>query len=91
MDATFASTKKGARHRPDRSGKGTKIVALPCGDGLLLAVTVGSASPAEYRLVESVLTGKFLDELPAQLIGDKAYNSDRFDEALVTEYGMASS
>lgn len=45
-------------------GKGAKIVAIASGDGLPLAMSVESASPSECRLVEAVLTGCFLDELP---------------------------
>ena len=47
-----------------------------------------SASPAECQLVEEALAGSFLDELPARLIGDKAYDSDPLDEKLVAEYGI---
>ena len=49
---------------PTKRGKGTKIVAIASGDGLPLAISVESASPAECRLVEAVLAGCFLDELP---------------------------
>jgi hypothetical protein len=38
--------------------------------------------------VEEVLAGGFLDELPARLIGDKAYDSDPLDIRLATEYGI---
>jgi transposase len=34
------------------------------------------------------LAGSFLDELPARLIGDKAYDSDGLDERLQAEYGI---
>ena len=44
--------------------------------------------PAECLLVEEVLAGSFLDELPARLVGDKAYDSDALDEQLATEYGI---
>src|SRR5207248_1411587 len=47
-----------------------------------------SASPAECQLVEEVLAGSFLDELPARLIGDKAYDSDALDHKLADEYGI---
>ena len=67
---------------PARRGKGAKIIAIGSGDGLPLAVTVESASPAECKLVEAVLTGCFLDQLPARLIGDKAYDSDALDEQM---------
>jgi len=38
--------------------------------------------------VEYVLAGSFLDELPARLIGDKAYDSDKLDQWLSGEYGI---
>jgi transposase len=88
VDATFASTKKGAlpSARPG-AVKGTKIVAIASGDGLPLAISVESASPAECRLVEAVLAGCFLEELPERLIGDKAYDSDGLDKQM-SEYGI---
>ena len=55
---------------------------IASGDGLPLAVSVESASPAECRLVEAVLAVCFLDELPERLIGDKAYDSDALDEQM---------
>ena len=73
---------------PTKRGKGTKIVAIASGDGLPLAVTVESASPAECKLVEAVLAGCFLDEVPERLIGDKAYDSDALDQTLAEEYGI---
>jgi hypothetical protein len=69
---------------PTRRGKGTKIVAVAADNSLPLAVSVQSASPAECQLVEEVLAGSFLDELPARLIGDKAYDSDKLDQKLRT-------
>jgi len=38
--------------------------------------------------VEYVLAGSFLDELPARLIGDKAYDLDPLDRTLQDEYGI---
>jgi len=38
--------------------------------------------------VEQVLAGSFLDELPARLIGDKAYDSDPLDQKLVEDYDI---
>jgi len=38
--------------------------------------------------VEQVLAGSFLDELPARLIGDKAYDSDKLDETIAQKYGI---
>jgi len=34
------------------------------------------------------LAASFIDELPAKLIGDKAYDSDPLDQKLATEYGI---
>jgi transposase len=38
--------------------------------------------------VEDVLAASFLDQLPARLIGDKAYDSDPLDQKLADEYGI---
>jgi len=83
VDATFASAKK---RLPQRGWQGYKIVAIASGDGLPIALSVESASPAECRLVEGVLAGCFLDELPETLIGEKAYDSDLLDKQLADEY-----
>jgi len=73
---------------PTKRGKGTKIVAITDDHGLPLAVSVESASPHESQLVEGVLGQSFLDTLPARLIGDKAYDSDRLDRDLAERYGI---
>jgi transposase len=38
--------------------------------------------------VEYVLAGSFLDQLPARLVGDKAYDSDPLDRTLREEHGI---
>ena len=53
------------------------IVAMVSGEIRPLAISVESDSLAECRLVEVVLIGCLLDELPERLIGDKAYDSDK--------------
>ena len=73
---------------PTRRGKGTKIIAIAASNSLPLAVAVDSAPPAECQLVEYVLAGSFLGELPERLIGDKAYDSDKLDQRLSEEYGI---
>lgn len=80
--------KRGFAIGPTRRGKGTKIVAIAADNSLPLAVTVESASPAECHLVEDALAASFLDELPARLIGDKAYDSDGLDRKLAEDYGI---
>jgi transposase len=42
----------------------------------------------ESQLVEEALAGSFLDELPARLVGDRAYDSDPLDRKLEEEYGI---
>jgi len=49
---------------------------------------VQAASPHESQLVEEAIGHSFLDELPARLIGDKAYDSDRLDEQMREQYGI---
>jgi transposase len=73
---------------PTKRGKGTKIIALADAHSLPLAVSIESASPHESQLVEGVLGHSFLDTLPARLIGDKAYDSDRLDRDLAERYGI---
>jgi transposase len=56
--------------------------------GLPLAIGATSASPHEITLVDATLDACFLEELPAQLIGDKAYDSDKLDNRLAQERGI---
>jgi transposase len=63
-------------------------MAIAAVTSLPLAVNVDSASPHESQLVEETLAGSFLDELPARLIGDKAYDSDRLDQQLKQGYDI---
>ncbi len=73
---------------PTKRGKGTKIMAIAAANSLPLAVSVQTASPHESQLVEEVLAGSFLDELPARLVGDRAYDSDPLDRKLKEEYDI---
>jgi transposase len=72
-----------------KRGKGTKIMGITDAGGLPLAVDATSASPHEVTLVDTTLDACFLEELPAQLIGDKAYDSDKLDKRLTEERGVA--
>jgi transposase len=56
--------------------------------GLPVAVHVASASPDEGHLVPATLDARFLDELPARLIGDRGYDSDALDTKLRQDYGI---
>jgi IS4 transposase len=49
---------------------------------------VQSASPPDSQLVEEVLAASFLEELPARLIGDRAYDSNPLDQRLKAEYDI---
>jgi transposase len=57
-------------------------MAVADGAGFPVAVSVGSASPHEVRLVEDTLDKRLVDEQPERLIGDRAYDSDPLDENL---------
>src|SRR5262249_11670443 len=80
--------KGGSAIGPTKRGKGSKVMAICDGHGLPLAVYVASASPAEVRLVEDTLDARFVQDFPPRLIGDKAYDSDRLDETLMTRWGI---
>jgi transposase len=71
-----------------KRGKGTKIMVIAAGDSVPLAAAIDSASPHESKLVDETLAGGFLDELPARLVGDKAYDSDPLDRRLEQEHGI---
>jgi len=76
VDATFASAKKGALPSAPPAAARARRSSLSPLVTVFLSPLLYSASPAECHLVEQVLAGSFLDELPARLIGDKAYDSD---------------
>jgi transposase len=78
--------KRGLGIGPTKRGKGTKITAITVGDSVPIAVSVQAASPHESQLVEEALGHSFLDELPARLIGDKAYDSDPLDRQMQKQY-----
>ncbi len=64
-------------------------MAATDGHGLPLAVSTASASPHEVKLIEATLDESIIDELPGRLIGDRAYDSDKLDERLWNERGIA--
>ena len=71
-----------------KRGKGTKIMGIADSHGLPLALRTESASPAEVKLVEPTLEERVVADVPERLIGDKAYDSDRLDQALMQDYGI---
>lgn len=68
-----------------KRGKGTKLMAVADGAGFPVAISVGSASPHEVKLVEKTLDDRLVDENPERLIGDRAYDSDPLDEKLAEQ------
>jgi len=68
-----------------KRGKGTKLMAVADGAGFPIALSVGSASPHEVRLVEETLEKRLVEEMPERLIGDRAYDSDPLDERLAEQ------
>lgn len=63
-------------------------MAVTDGAGLPLAVDLASASPHETKLVDATLDQSFIVELPAILVGDRAYDSDSLDARLWNERGI---
>jgi len=64
-------------------------MAVADGTGLPVAIHITPASPHEVTLVEPTVAQCFvIDENPARLIGDKAYDSDPLDYRLAAEYGI---
>ncbi len=53
--------------------------------GVPVAVHLSSATPHEVTLVESVLRERFTVAQPERLVGDRAYDSDRLDQALAEQ------
>jgi transposase len=70
-----------------KRGKGTKIMAIADGHGVPIALRTESASPAEVKLVEQTLEERIVPDVPERLIGDKAYDSDKLDKALMQNFG----
>jgi transposase len=78
----FAGQKRGLSVGKTKRGKGTKIMAITDAGGVVVSVSIQSASPHEVTLVEKTLEDRFVDDLPEKLIGDRAYDSDPLDERL---------
>ena len=60
-------------------------MAIADGSSLPLAVHAASASPHEITLVEETLSERFIEDRPSKLVGDRAYDSDPLDEALMAQ------
>jgi transposase len=86
IDATFSKARGGGDGvGVTKAGKGVKIMVLVDARGLPVAVTTGSASPHESRLVQGLLDFMLTAQDPERIIGDKAYDSDLLDDDLAQE------
>ena len=81
--------KRGLGIGKTKRGKGTKIMAIADRNGLPVAVVTASASPHEVKLVEQTIDGRFVDEIPEIIIGDRAYDSDPLDKKIAEKYGSS--
>jgi len=83
IDATFAMAKGGGDQiGPTRRGKGVKIMAIVDRHGLPLAVSTHAANHHEVTLVQLSFEFYMIEAKPENLIGDRAYDSDKLDREL---------
>ena len=86
VDGTFSKARGGGDGiGVTKAGKGMKIMALVDARGLPVAVSTGSASPHESKLVQGLFEFMLRIDTPQRIIGDKAYHSDQLDEDLDDE------
>lgn len=86
IDATFASAKGGGEEiGATKRGKGVKIMAIVDRHGLPLAVSTHAANHHEVTLVQLSFDFYMIEAKPENLIGDRAYDSDKLDEELRQE------
>ncbi len=86
VDGTFSKAKGGGDGIGcTRVGKGVKIMVLVDARGLPVAVDTMSANPHECTLVQGLFDFMLTEEKPERIIGDKAYDSDKLDEAMAQE------
>jgi len=83
VDASFASAKGGGDEiGPTKRGKGVKITAIVDRHGLPLAVSTHAANHHEVTLVQLSFDFYMIEAKPENLIGDRAYDSDKLYEEL---------
>jgi transposase len=68
-----------------RRGKATKIMAMADRHGLPVACGIASGQRHEAQLVKGLLDSRFVEEKPQNLIGDKAYDSNKLDAEMAAE------
>jgi transposase len=83
IDATFVPAKGGGDEVGNtKRGKGMKIMAIVERHGLPLAVSTHAANHHEVTLVQLSFDFYMIEATPENLIGDRAYDSDKLDEEL---------
>jgi transposase len=83
IDAAFASAKGGGEQiGKTKRGKGVKIMGIVDRHGLPLAVSTHAANHHEVTLVQLSFDFYMIEAKPENLIGDRAYDSDKLDEEL---------
>ena len=86
IDAMFSSAKGGGEEiGPTKRGKGVKIMAIVDRHGLPIAITTHAANHHEVTLVQLTFEFYMIEAKPENLIGDRAYDSDKLDEELRSE------
>lgn len=86
IDATLSSAKGGGDEiGPTKRGKGVKIMAIVDRHGLPLAVSTHAANHHEVTLVQLSFDFYMIEAKPENLIGDRAYDSDKLDEEMRQE------
>lgn len=83
IDSTFSKANGGGDGiGVTKAAQGVRITVLVDARGLPVAVTTGSATPHESKLVQGLFDFMLTSDLPERIIGDKAYGSDALDEDL---------
>ncbi len=83
VDAMFSSAKGGGEGvGPTKRGKGVKIMGIVDRHGLPVAASTHAANHHEVTLVQLTFDFYMIEAKPENLIGDKAYDSDKLDEEL---------
>jgi transposase len=81
----FPGQKRGSCVGKTKKGKGTKIMLLVDGRGTPLGVDIVSATPAEVKLIESLVEKRVLPRRPQRLLYDRAADSDPLRERLAKQ------
>lgn len=86
--AALPLQKKGPFVGNTKRGKATKIMAIADASGLPVAADIQSALAHEVMLVEATIKSRFVEQAPARIIADKAYDSDPLDDRRRKKHGI---